>query len=86
MQKLHTMRNIFLTEREVFSNDAAKKDRESTLHMRSCNIATEFVSAGLKAKNKNFKVTRGFRQTPTIYVPNIKDKDENHSDNLDDMC
>ena len=55
------MGNIFLTEREIFSHDAAKRDRESTLHMRSCNIATEFVSAGLKAKNKNFKVTRGFR-------------------------
>ena len=48
------MGNIFLTEREVFSHDAAKRDRESTLHMRSCNIATEFVSAGLKAKNKNY--------------------------------
>ena len=55
------MGNIFLTELEVFSHDAAKRDRESTLHMRSCNIAIEFVSAGFKAKHKNFKVTRDFR-------------------------
>ena len=31
-----------------------------SLHMRSSNIATEFVSVGFKKQNENFKVTRYF--------------------------
>ena len=89
--KLRKISNVFLTKREVASHEAVK--RSLSMHMRTSNLATEYIPTGPKKERTRILKPQVVLDTmdeedTNVFAPSLLDKYENRPSHPDfvQMC